>query len=138
MSCFGLTDTCAFHRCRGWQRHLLGVVISWLPLLAIQTIEFEGVREGEGVMFEISDGLVTWQYVAGSIRILSEAMVAWFLVAEFAFVISKGSLGEGISIPKLTCLPREHATGFGIALVGSCLLALDPVVWRLMIPAFTG
>ena len=107
--------------------HLLGLAIGWLPVLVIYLHHRQLVAQGVRFI-EICDGLGTSQYVA-SISTLSDVMVAWFLVAEFAFVISKSSIGEGLSIPKLTYLPREHATGFGIALVGSCLLALGGELW---------
>ena len=70
--------------------HVLGLVLGWLPRLVFNFIEF---RLEEGVMFEMSDGLSTWAHAAGIISdTLSDAMVAWFLVAEFAFVISKPDL----------------------------------------------
>ena len=63
-----------------------------------------------------------WTAVGGSINILSDAIIAWFLIAEFAFVLSKSSLAEGLSIPKMAFAPRNHPTRFGIALLASVLL----------------
>ena len=62
-----------------------------------------------------------WSYVGIAIATLSDAIVAWLLVSEFAVVLSKSSLADGVSIPRAALMPRQHVAAFGIALLISCV-----------------
>ncbi len=60
--------------------------------------------------------------ILGLLSTLSHAVVAWFLVAEFTYVLSNSSLLSDLTVSKTAILPREHSTVFGIILL-ACGLA---------------
>lgn len=105
---------------------LLGFVISFFPPYFTRRI-IEG-HPGPGILLAalgVSPETFfseIWPGVGGSIRTLSKAIVAWFLVAEFAFVLSRSSFAESLTVPKMALVPRNHVTTFGIALLGSRLM----------------
>jgi hypothetical protein len=61
-------------------------------------------------------------YAKSLMGTLCHALIAWFVMAEFAFLLSRSSLGENLTIPKVMLVPRRHAAGLGTALLGSCLV----------------
>jgi hypothetical protein len=74
--------------------------------------------------------IVLMNYLASIVATLGHAMVAWFLLSEFAFTVSKSSLGENLGISRMLLVPRMHAVRLGVALLASLLVM--PAVWLVM------
>lgn len=94
--------------------------IPWLLAYALLTLVVSTIPRlfHEGIFEFQQDTLFA---ASGLFDTFSHTIVAWFLVAEFAFVLSNSSLTHDLPIPKAALLPREHAAKFGIALLACCL-----------------
>jgi hypothetical protein len=75
--------------------------------------------------FTVGEFLVAMSYLSSIFATLAQALIAWFVAAEFAHAyVGSTSIG---ALPVFLSIPRRHSYAVGLALLG-CVVVV-PILW---------